>query len=124
MFSMYFFCEMVTLWSFIVISMPTILDGSPSSVICHSDLMSSVMATMAPSDEANNSKSLTHIVIIATPLWLQHMYTHGSDSSCVKPCFVTLLSNSIFHSLPACFKPYNILMRRHILLVPSWHPSG
>src|SRR6267142_629886 len=67
-FSIYFFCEIVTEHSSIAILILTILDGSPSSVICHSDFTLSSMAVIALSDEANSNRSSTQTVIIAIPL--------------------------------------------------------
>ena len=67
-FSIYFFCEIVTEHSLIAISIPMILDGSPSLVICHSDFTLSSMAVIALLDEANNNRSLTQTVIITIPL--------------------------------------------------------
>src|SRR6267154_5081672 len=52
------------------------------------------------------------------------MYAHGSEYNLLNPLASSFLFNSIFHSRPDCFSPYNVFISFHSREVPSSYPSG
>src|SRR6266850_386579 len=107
--SIYCFCKIITLVGFIWISIPTIFAGSPRSVTSHSPCIIPFISDISLTDVVNSNRSSTHTVMISkSPLRCLHTYTHGSERNRRKPCFLTQMSNCIFHSHPDCFSPYRV----------------
>ena len=61
----YNFCDMVMAWGSLLISMPMILEGSPRSVISHSDHKCFFISFISLIVDTNSNKSSTQMVIIA-----------------------------------------------------------
>src|SRR6266508_3614907 len=66
----------------------------------------------------------TQTVIISRPSLSWRIYAQGSESKFVNPFSFSRRSNSLFHSRPDCFRPYNVLCSQHTRCVPSPKPSG
>ena len=121
---MYNFCKMVIEFSVWVISIPTILVGSPRLVITHSVRKSDFVCCMSSSDDANRRMSSTQTVAMTKLSPSRLMYTHGSERKRWNPNFLSFSSNSLFHSRPDCFRPYRVLTDSQIQPVVSSYPSG
>src|SRR6266850_5136749 len=97
------------LGGFIWISIPTIFAGSPRSVTSHSPHIIPFISDISLTNVVNSNRSSTHTVMISkSPLRCLHTYTHGSERNRRKLCFLTQMSNCIFHSHPDCFSPYRV----------------
>ena len=87
------------------ILMPTILEGSPISVIskrfCNSAFRHLIMSGIL----VNSNRSSTHTVMISILPVLCLIYTHGSECNQVKSCCISFQLNSSFHLQPNCFNP-------------------
>jgi hypothetical protein len=88
--------------------MPTIFVGSLRFVTFHLECMLFFIFFINLSDDMNSSKLSTQTVIISKLLPFHQIYAQGSDHKCSKPCFLSFSFNSLFHSHPDCFKPYNV----------------
>ena len=85
MFSIYFSCEIIIKFSFLVISMPMIFCGSTILVTVHLDWTSSFIFFIKSSLVADNNKLSTHTVIISKCFPFCHTYAHGSDRNGSNP---------------------------------------
>src|SRR5260370_446073 len=99
------FCDIVIVSSDLVISMPIILEGSPRSVTSHCEHRSFFILFIIWLDPANNNKSSTYMVMMATSSFFLFMYVQGSARRHINPFWWIFLSNSIFHSQLDCFNP-------------------
>src|SRR5258708_16196173 len=118
------FCDIVIISSDLVILMPIILEGSSRLVTSHCERRSFFISFIIWLDPANNNKSSTHMVMMATSSFFLFMYAQGSAQRRINPFWWIFLSNSIFHSQLDCFNPYSIFTSRHTRFVPSLNPSG
>src|SRR5216684_2179055 len=76
---MLYFWDIHILLEDCIISIPIILEGSPISVISHSDHKSILICLIVWLDFVNSSKSSTHTIIIAVSLLYVLIYAHGSE---------------------------------------------
>src|SRR5260221_2361751 len=117
--SIYLFCEMAIESLFNVISMPTILDGSPRSVTSHSAFISDFILFISLIVVANSNRSSTQTVMIAKSSPRRQMYAHGSDLRRAYPRLLNFVSRSMFHLHPAWLRPHKAFTSRHPSQVPS-----
>lgn len=108
----------------IVISIPTILLGSPKSVTANIPCRSVFALFIASSPFANSIRSSTHTVTNSISPFISCLYTQGSDTRRLKPFSVSFLFNCLFHSCPDCFNPYRVLISQHTQLIPLSKPLG
>src|SRR5258708_40133816 len=72
------FCDIVIALSDLVILMLIILEGLPRLVTSHCECRSFFISFIIWLDPANNNKSSTHMVIMATSSFFLFMYAQGS----------------------------------------------
>src|SRR5713226_3081741 len=118
------FCDIIIASSDLVILIPIILEGLPRSVTSHCEHRSFFISFIIWLDPANNNKSSTHMVMMATSSFFLFTYMQGSTWRHINPFWQIFLSNSMFHLWPDCFNPYSIFTSRHTQFVPSSNPSG